>query len=85
MGEEGVVLEDGVDIPLVGGEGGDVPALQDDAAGIGGFQAGDDAEGGGFAAAAGAQEGDKLPLLDIDADAPEDLGIAECLGNILEL
>ena len=39
----------------------------------------------GLAAAAGTQEGNKLSLMDIDTDSPEDLGFAKGLRNILEL
>ena len=42
-------------------------------------------QSGGFSAAAGTQEGNKLSLMDIDTDSPEDLGFAKGLRNILEL
>ena len=57
MGEEGVVLEDGADVALVGFEVVDGGAVEHDFAGGGLFEAADHAEGGGFAAAGGAEEG----------------------------
>ena len=83
MGKEGVVLEHSIDVPLVGSQSGDVPPFQKDPAAVGLLQAGNDPQGGGLPTSAGAQEGDKLPLANINADPPEDLGPAEGLGDFL--
>ena len=52
MGEEGVVLEHGVHGPLVGGQGGHVPARDHDAAPVRHLEAGDEAQERGLPAAA---------------------------------
>jgi hypothetical protein len=57
VGEEGVVLEDGGDVALVGFESVDAGAVEKNFAGGGLLEASDEAEGGGFAAAGGAEEG----------------------------
>jgi hypothetical protein len=59
VGEKGEVLENRVDLALVGGVTGNVFTVQGDGTGVQGFQARDDAEQGGFAAAGGAQQGKK--------------------------
>jgi hypothetical protein len=83
--EEGIALEDGVDGAAVGGEGGDVAAAEDDGAGVGDFQAGDDAEEGGFSAAGGAEEGDEFAVTDEEGDIAEDGGWAEALGEVKDV
>ncbi len=57
VGKEGIALEDLVDVAFVGWEGGDVVVVEEDLAGGGVFEAGDEAEEGCFAAAGGAEEG----------------------------
>ncbi len=54
--EERVVLEDGVDLALVGRQGGDVLAGELDGPGGGVLQSGDHPQGGGLSAAGGAQQ-----------------------------
>jgi len=56
VGEEGVALEDGVDGAAVGRQRGDVLAVEEDPAGVGRLEAGDDAQQGGLAAAAGPEK-----------------------------
>ena len=85
MGEKGIILENGIHVPFIGGQGGNIRSSQKDTAAVGFLQASDDPQGGCFSAAAGTQEGNKLSLMDIDTDSPEDLGFAEGLRNILEL
>jgi hypothetical protein len=68
VGEEGVVLEDQIHRPPVGWGLGEVVALHQDAAALGPFEAGDQAQGGGFAAAGGAQQGEELAGADREAE-----------------
>jgi hypothetical protein len=63
MGKKGVALEDGIDFALIGGKGGDVFTVEDNAAGVRLFKTGKDAQQRGFAAATGAQQGEKLTAL----------------------
>ena len=69
VGEQGVVLKHRVHVPLVGLGVGHVLALQQHPALVGVLQPGDDAQGGGFAAARGAQQRDELPLGRLQIDA----------------
>lgn len=71
MGEDRVVLEDHGDVAVAGRVGGDVSAVDADAAGGGGFEAGDGAQEGGLAAAGGAEEGEELAVGDGELDAVE--------------
>ncbi len=84
MGEEGVVLEDEAHAPPFGGKGGDVPALEEDPAGVRGFQPGDDPQKGGLAAARGAQKGQDLPGVDPKIHPLQHLVPAEALPYPLE-
>ena len=85
MGEEGVALEDRVDLALVGGEVGDVAAVEEDAAGVRLLEAGREAQHGRLAAAARAEEGEELALLDLEGDVVDGLDGAEALGDAAEL
>jgi hypothetical protein len=79
--DEGVVLEDEVDGATVGGEGGDVLVFDDDVAGVAVLEAGDHAEEGGLAAAAGAQEGEELAAADVERDVVGGGDVAEVLDR----
>src|SRR5262249_35930860 len=83
--EEGVVLEDGVDVSPVGRKARDVPPPQADAPGIWLVEARDQPQSGGLPAAGGAEQGQELGAPDRQADAPEDLGSPEGLAHPLEL
>jgi len=74
VAEEGVVLEDEADAALAGRGVGDVFAVEVDAAvavSVGVFEAGHDAEEGGFAAAGRAEEGDERAGGDLDLEVFE--------------
>ena len=71
VGEQGVLLEDGVHLPLVRGQGGDVFPIKKDLAGVRGDKPGDGAQGRGLATARGAQQGDELPVPDVQVKALE--------------
>ena len=64
--EERVALEDGVGRALVGGEPGDVGAVDLDRAGGGLLEPGDHAQGGGLPAARRAEHREELPLGDVE-------------------
>ena len=81
VGEQGVVLEHHAHAPLVGGHPGDLGAADADAAGGGGFEAGDHAQGGGLAAAGTAQEGHELAFLHRQVEAVDHGGPAEPLDH----
>ena len=66
MGKEGVGLEYHREAAGGGRQGGDVPAGNDDTAGVGGLEPGDDAEEGRLPAAAGAEEDDEAARGDVD-------------------
>jgi hypothetical protein len=80
--EQGVVLEDEADVAPLDGEIVDALAADVDVAGGGHFQAGDHAEHGGLAAAAGAEEGDQLAVLDGQVDVLDGDHVAEALGDV---
>ncbi len=87
VGKEGVALEDHPDAPLVGSPLVDDLAADPDlaAVGIGGFEAGKEAEGGGLAAAARAEEGEELPGANGERDGIDRTGVAERLADAAEL
>jgi hypothetical protein len=78
--EQGVVLEHETDPALFGRDFaarfGEHGAVQFDAAGLQGFQAGDEAEQGGLAVAGGAQEAQDLARPRLEVDAAEDFAFA---------
>jgi hypothetical protein len=83
--EEGVVLEDEADAALAGRGVGDVLAVEVDAAaavGIGVFEAGHDAQEGGFAATGGAEEGDEGAGGDLEFEVFEGDVAAEGLADV---
>ena len=85
MGEEVVGLEDGADLAAVFAEGFLVArergAIDGDGAGVWAFKAGEDAEEGGFPAAAGADEDEGVDRREIEGDVVEDAMGAEAFGN----
>ena len=84
VGEEGVALEDGVDLALVGRQVGDVAAVEEDAAGVGLLEAGGQAQHGRLAAAARAEEGEELALPEPEGDVVDGPDGAEPLGDAAE-
>ena len=65
VGEQGVILEHGVHVPLIGLLALHPFPLHLDDAGGGILKPGDHPQGGGLAAAGGPQQGEELPLLDL--------------------
>ena len=83
-GEQGVGLKDDADVPLLNGHMGDVFVLHHHRAGDGLDKAGDGAQGGGFPAAGGPQEGEKLPLLHVDVNVVQGGEVAEFDNDVVE-
>jgi hypothetical protein len=65
---ERVVLEDHRDVAVLGREVGDVAVTDPDLAAVDLFEAGEHAQGGGLAAAGGADEDEELAVLDVDVE-----------------
>ena len=84
MGKERVGLEHHRHASIGGGQVGDILAPDQDAPGAGAFQPGDQAQGGGLAAARGAQQGDQRAGGDVEREWLERHDIAEGLCHILE-
>ncbi len=85
MGEEGVALENGVDVALVGRHVLDVLAEEDDIALIGALKARDQAQRRGLAAAGGTQQRQKLVVIDIEIDIVQHDLPVEGFGHIFQL
>ena len=81
LGHQGDALGD----DAVGAEGGDVLALEVDAAVGGLHQSGNGAQGGGFARAVGADEGDDLALGYLKGDALYGLNAAVAYLQFINL
>ena len=82
--EEGVILKDGVNIPLEGGEVRHTGAVQIDFAVRRAIKAGDHAQAGRFARARGAEHGEKLAILDLEIDAVHGFDLAKGAGDFFE-
>ena len=83
--EQRVVLEDRVDVALVGRRAGDVDALEAQGPGRRGLEAGDHAQGRGLAAARGAEEREELARGDREAGVVDRHELAEALGDVVDL
>jgi hypothetical protein len=79
--EQGVVLEDGVDVALEGRPGGDLHPAQVDGALAGQLEAGDHAQGGGLARPRGPEEGEQLALADVEVDPVNGRDLPVALGQ----
>ena len=68
MGEQGVILEDGVDVTLIGRQAGGFFAVNADRPRARLFEAGDQPQAGGFTRAGRAEHGKELAVLDVDGN-----------------
>jgi hypothetical protein len=84
MGEEGVVLEDGVDVALVRRLVRDVGAVQEDPARAREVETGDESQAGGLAGARGTQQGEELAVGDAQIDVVDRDDVAEAASDPLE-
>jgi hypothetical protein len=73
--EQGIALKDGIDVAVFGGNLGDVLDFKMDMAVIDAFQPGDKAQYGGFAAARGAKQRQKLTVIDGESEVGNDVTI----------
>ena len=86
VGEESVLLEDGVDLALVGRDADDVLAVEEDLALARLQKAAENAQKRRFAAARGAEQRDELIFVNVKRDALEnDLSVLKALDDVLEL
>src|SRR5207302_7160763 len=79
-----VVLEDRVDVALVGRQRRHVLVLEQQLAAVGLLEAGDDAQRRGLAAAGGPEEGQELRAADREIDALQNGSSREGLGEALK-
>ncbi len=84
MVEQGVALEDGVHVALVGRQRCDVLTGQQHRALAGVAEAADHAERGGLAAARGAEQGEEVAGLDVEVQAVDGVGVRVLLGDTVE-
>ena len=68
MGKQGVLLEDGVDLPLVGRDIIDPHTVEEYVARGGLLKPADDAQGGGLATSGGTEQCEELLVIDIEID-----------------
>jgi hypothetical protein len=85
VGKERVALEYGADVAFVRPAVVDDSAVEEDVAGVGGFEAGDEAEGRGFAAAGGSDEGEEPAFGDGEGDVVDGALAGEVFDQIPEL
>jgi hypothetical protein len=85
MGEQGVALEDLVHAAPVGRQAADVHAVQEDAARIGQFETGEQAQERGLPAARGAEQRDEFSGPHREADVVDGGEIAKALGHAADL
>ena len=82
--EEGVILEDEADVALLNVDVIDSLSADEQVAFGRDLQAGDHAQDGGLAPAAGAEQGDQLAFLHREADSIDSGDLAEPLGDVVE-
>ena len=83
--EEGIALKDSVDVAVFGGNLGDVLTFKMDMAVIDALQPGDKAQYGGFAAAGGAKQRQKLTVIDGQIKVGNDIFAIETFTNSFQL
>ena len=83
MRKKCVALENRIDGTLFRRQVGDIFSVQNDAALIGRFQTGNDAQGCRFAAARRAEQRDEFAAGNVKGDIAKDVSLAEILGNML--
>ena len=84
VGEQGVGLEHHGDAPLVGGDLGYVPVSDEHVAAGGILKTGDHPQGGGLAAAGGAQQGDERVIFNDQIQVVHTIELAPALGDMFK-
>jgi hypothetical protein len=82
--EEGVVLEDGVDVAVEGRDPGHVLAVEQDATLGRLFEASDHAQGGGLPRSRRSEHREELAVANLEIDPRHRLDVAEALDEVLE-
>ena len=82
VAEQGVILEDEADIAPAHGHGADLGAADKKAAAFGRLQPRDQAQDGGLAAPAGAEQGRQFAFVDGEADVAQGDDLAVALGDV---
>ena len=85
MGEQGIALEHGVHVALVGGHIVDVLPHEDNVPLIGALKPADEPQGGCLAAAGGTQQGEKLIVIDVQTDVVQHYLAVKGLGDVFQL
>ena len=86
VGEEGILLEDGVDFALVGRDADDVLTVEEHLALARLQKAAEDAQQRRLAAARGSEQRDELVFVNVKRDALEDdLSVLKAFDDVLEL
>ena len=75
MAVERIVLEDHGHVSVLGGRGGDIPTVEIELAGADVLKAGNHAKRGRLAAAGGADQNDKLTVLDLQVKIVNSLDV----------
>ena len=83
--EQGVALEDRVDVPLVRRHLGNVDIIEDDAAARRALEPGDHPQGRGLPAAGRADHSEELAAGHVQVDAVDGNNVTECLRQLLEV
>lgn len=77
IGKEGIFLEYGVELPLVGGQFRNILSVKDDLSGVRGLKAAQDPKKGGLSTAAGPKKGQKFIFTDIQVQVIQDQVISK--------
>ena len=82
MREQGVFLENGVDLPLIGRNVIDPHTVEQDISRRRRRETSDDTQRGGFAAPAGSEKREELLIIDVQIDVIENQLVVECHAEI---
>ena len=85
MRKQGVALKDGIDVAVFRRDMGDIVIFEMDPSAVDVFQAGDKAQNGGFTAARGAKQGEKLTIVDGQVKVIDDRFTIKALANSRQL
>ena len=83
--EQSIALKDGVNVTIFGGDLSNVLLFKVDMAAIDAFQPGDKAQYGGFAAAGGAKQRQKLTVIDGESEVGNDVFAIKTFTNSFQL
>lgn len=84
MGEKGIALKHRVDGPLVGRQSGNILPVKQDLSACRQVESRDHSQRRRLAAARGAEEGDELTFVDVEAHIVDDKVVIIILGDVFE-